>query len=176
MAELGLDFNHEEVEPSQFDALPAGTYIAEVTESDVVVPNGGRGKMVKLTLDVTEGEYAGRKIFDNLFIQHENSDAQRIGQQRLAALCASCGIRGPLHETEALHGIPVSVLLRVRKSEQYGEQNTVRDYKPRDGSNTVHPVKAAPKDSGGAASPSPQPGTKKPLAWQKPKQVAETAA
>ena len=64
-----LQFNAAEIEPQQsFEPLPAGVYIAEITDSEIVATKAGTGQMLKLTWKVLDGQYSGRLIFDRLNI------------------------------------------------------------------------------------------------------------
>ena len=131
MAGLGETFVPDEVEPrDNMEPVPAGIYIGEVVESDVVDTKFGTGKMVKLTWRITEGPCEGRQIWDNINFRNANETAQKIGQQALAELCNACGIRGPLDDTELLHGVPVKLRVTIEqdKSGQYGPRNAVKRY------------------------------------------------
>ena len=137
MASLGYEFNPDGVEPREnLDPVPAGVYAAEVVESDVVDSKSGRGRQVKLTLRIIDGPLEGRRIWDNINFRHESEITQRIGQQQLAELCAACGHRGPLDDTELLHGIPIRVRVEIRKDDtgNYGPRNAVKRYMPLDAS------------------------------------------
>jgi len=52
------------VEDKDFEPIPAGNYVVRVLEA--TEKSSAKGKYIKLTLEVTEGEYAGRKLFHNL--------------------------------------------------------------------------------------------------------------
>lgn len=126
-----LQFNAQSVEPQQsFDALPAGNYMAAISESDIVPTKSGTGQMLKLTWRVTDGPMKGRVIFDRLNIQNANPKAEEIGQRQLSALCHAAGVL-QLQDTQQLHGIPMQIKVTVRRDEsgQYGDQNEVKDYR-----------------------------------------------
>lgn len=112
MAGLGETFDPEGVEPrDNFDPLPIDIeYVMEAVESNVVdITNG---KRANFTFKVTEGDFEGRQHWDGCNYLHSSETAQRIGQQWLAELCSACGHRGPLDDTEVLHGIPIRVKLK----------------------------------------------------------------
>lgn len=160
MADLGEDFDPESVEPREsLDPVPAGVYAVEIVESDVVDTKSGTGRMVKLTHKIMEGSYEGRLIWDNINFRNENEVAQRIGQQAIAELCAACGHRGPLRDTELLHGIPMKIRVTIQedKSGQYGPRNNVRNYMPYDdgGARPAAPSRPAASASRQAAAAAP---------------------
>jgi hypothetical protein len=135
MANLGTPFDPDSAEPrDSLDPVPAGTYGVEVVESDVIDTKSGTGRMVKLTFKVMEGQCEGRQIWDNINFLNQSEQAQRIGQQALAELCAAVGHRGPLEDTEVLHGVPLKIRVKIEedKSGNYGPQNRVQRYMPYD--------------------------------------------
>jgi hypothetical protein len=64
--QLDTPFDTDAEEGSKFDLLPIGKYTAEVYLASVRPTNNGRGTIVKLTWQVTEGEHTGRLTFQNL--------------------------------------------------------------------------------------------------------------
>lgn len=145
MAQLGEHFDPGAVEPrDNFDPIPAGNYVAEIIESDVVNTKSGSGQMVKLTWKITEGEYENRRIWDQINFRNANEVAQRIGQQSLAELCAACGIRGPLDDTEHLHGVPVRLRVKIGKAQDgYEARNEISRYAPYDEASAPAPARPA---------------------------------
>ncbi len=60
MANLN-NFNANQVEPtSNLEAIPAGKYLAVITESELKPTKSGSGSYLQLTFQVLEGEYKGR--------------------------------------------------------------------------------------------------------------------
>lgn len=147
MAQLGESFDYMQVEPrDSLEPVPPGTYLAEVVESDVVQTKNGAGNRITLTLRITEGPCEGRQIWEGINFQHANDVAQRIGQQQLAELCAAVGMRGPLEDTQDLHGIPIRIRVKMSKPQEgYDQKNEVSRYMPlHDGAATAAPsAKAA---------------------------------
>lgn len=109
MASLGQSFNHNDVEPSTGGGgglHPEGDFSFEITESDVTASSNGRGMILKLTLQGIDAENKGLKVWKNINIQHENAQAQSIGQGELSALCKAIGLDGELQDSEQLHFKP----------------------------------------------------------------------
>ncbi len=149
MAHLCESFDHTQVEPrDSLEPVPPGVYLAEVVESDVVATKNGAGQRITLTLRITEGPCEGRQIWDGINFQHASEVAQRIGQQQLAELCAAVGMRGPLEDTQDLHGIPIRIKVKMSKPQEgYDQKNEVSRYMPLDGAAT------APAPAARAAAP-----------------------
>lgn len=123
-----LNFNAANVATqSSFDPLPAGDYIAQVTESSLKPTKANTGMILNLTWTVLDGAYINRKIFDRINIQNQNPEAEKIGQSQLSAICHAVGVLN-LADSNQLHGRPAKLKVRVRKDEQYGDSNEVKGY------------------------------------------------
>jgi len=124
-----IDFNAEAIEPqSDFSPLPVGNYTVVITQSEMKPTKSGNGQYLQLTLQVVEGEYKNRLIFDRLNIQNPNSVAQQIAQKALSSICRAVGVMHP-KDSEELHDKPFSVKIGIRPaSGEYGESNIVRGY------------------------------------------------
>jgi hypothetical protein len=125
-----LDFNAaavpEDTNRRTFDPLPEGDYVLQVIDSEVRATKSGTGQMLVLTLEVVDGSYRGRRIWDRLNIRNQNPTAQHIAENALADLCKALGIAN-LIESETLHYKPFGARVKVRPAEgQYGPSNTVR--------------------------------------------------
>jgi len=82
-----FNFDASTVAPQQATGpLPAGTYLAHITESDIRDLSSGNGKGLKLTFEIIDDQFKGRKVWENLNIMHTNEDTQRISQSQLSAL------------------------------------------------------------------------------------------
>lgn len=167
MAQFNFDTNSVEKRESNYELLPAGWYTAQVTESEIVRLNSGNGSALKLTIEVLQDGYRGRKVWARLNVQHSNPKAETIAQQQLRELCDSIGVVR-MQDTTELHNKPMCVKVKIRKDDsgQYEDQNEVTGFKPAGGSpahgqamaagmaqRSVPPAAAAPAAAAGAASP-----------------------
>ena len=66
MAIFAQTFDANSVEPSNFDVFPAGKYLAQIVSSEMRPTKDGRGQYLFLELDILEGQFVGRKLFDRL--------------------------------------------------------------------------------------------------------------
>lgn len=112
-----------------FEALPAGEYKVQIVDTDLVETKAGDGQYIKIVFEVIgHPSYNGRKIFDNINIVNPNSDAVRIGKQRLNTICALTGMK-TIKDTAQLHGKTLSLLLTVGKNKQTGDDtNIIKKY------------------------------------------------
>ena len=124
-----FNFDASQVVPQQSTGpLPAGTYLAHITESDVQPLKSGNGEGLKLTFEVIDGQFKGRKVYENLNIRHTNEDTQRIAQSQLSALCHAVNVI-KLMDTSALHFKPVRINVTVREAVgQYKASNNIKGY------------------------------------------------
>ena len=142
-----LNFDANQVAPnSKPDPIPNGTYRMHIVASGVKPTNNGKGKYLKLELQVLDGEYKGRKVWDQLNILNENEQAQAIAQGQLSAICHATGVM-KLTNSSQLHHIPMLVRVVVSEQKGYDPKNDVKGYKAIDG------AKPAPAPATAESSP-----------------------
>lgn len=125
-----IDFNAEAIEPTtDFTPLPVGEYSAIIAASEMKATKSGTGQYLQLTYDIIEGQYKGRKIFENLNLVNPNSTAQEIAQRALSAICRAVNVMHP-KESEELHDKPLIIKVGIRPaSGDYEASNVVKGYK-----------------------------------------------
>lgn len=113
MAFLGQVFNAADVQPSQpRGPIPAGTYIAQIVQSEMRDTRTG-GQYLSLELDIIDGEFRGRKLWDNLNLVNSNAQAAEIAQRTLSAICHAIG-QMTVQDSEQLHFKPMRVTVKVQ--------------------------------------------------------------
>ena len=123
-----FSFDPSAVEPPQSNSpIPAGTYLAHVTESDLKPLKSGNGMGLSLTFQILDGEHKNRKIWMNLNVQHSNPTAQQIGQSQLSALCHAVQVQ-KMRDTNELHGKPVKIKTKIRKQDGYDEKTEITGF------------------------------------------------
>ena len=155
LSELNIDVESESQEQRSFDAIPNGTYPVIVTASEMKETKAGNGKYLSLTFDIIDGDFKGRKVWENLNVVNPSAVSEKIGRSQLAALCKAVDVDKPTDSNE-LHDKPL--LITVRKDKKEADRNVVAGYSQISDS---YEAPEAPK-----APPKPAPATgKKP--WQK---------
>ena len=134
-------FNAQNVEPGGFDVLPAGEYDVCIVSSVVERTKAGTGKFLKLELQVLNGPFQNRKVFDRLNLWNPNQQAVTIAQGTLSAICRAVGVLTP-QDSSDLHNKPLRCKVVVKKSDEYGESNEVKAYKPRNAGPVQQPAAA----------------------------------
>lgn len=139
-----FNFDASQVAPqASTGPLPAGTYLAHITESDVQPLKSGNGEGLKLTFEVIEGQFKGRRVWENLNILHNNEETQRIAQSQLSALCHAVNVIKVM-DTAALHFKPVRITVVVREAKDgYKASNNIKGYESA-GSIAAAPAAPAP--------------------------------
>jgi hypothetical protein len=127
MARLGETFDATTVEPNKpFEALPPGRYVVQIVNSEMRPTKDGMGQYLWLELDVLEGEYAGRKLFDRLNLVNSNPTTVEIAQRTLSAICHAVR-KMQVDDSEQLHLIPLIADVKVQPPKNgYDASNTLR--------------------------------------------------
>jgi hypothetical protein len=101
-----------------------------IKESDVKETKRGDGQYLKLTFEIIEGDYAGRRIWSNLNLVNPNEKAVEIAQRELAGICKACGFSETPEDSMELHGIPMEATVKIQPgSGDFGPSNTISYFK-----------------------------------------------
>jgi hypothetical protein len=123
--DLGLD----EVSAVDYDNIPDGDYNVVVQGVEVKPHNDGHGKRVTFRLTITDGEHAGRSIFDGLSVIHRSEAAQSIARRKLKSLLEASGKDGE-SRMSALVGAECVARIGMSKAQQgYEPRNEIKAYK-----------------------------------------------
>jgi hypothetical protein len=125
-----LQFDANQVKPQEaLDPIPKAYYNLRIIESETVPTKDGSGAFLKLTVEVIDGQFASRKVFDRLNLWNVNPVASEIAQRRLSAYCHATGVM-IIQDSQQLHGIPFKSLVVVREAtSQYDASNEIKAIK-----------------------------------------------
>jgi hypothetical protein len=131
MANLG-NFNAHEVDPNaSFDPVPAGKFLAAITESEMKPTKNGSGSYLQLTFTIMEGDYRGRVLWARLNLNNPNATAVKIARSELSAVCHAVGVMQPKDSVE-LHNIPLLITVKLKKRADNDElTNEIKGYEPK---------------------------------------------
>jgi hypothetical protein len=152
----GFDPNTVEPQAPMDDGpLPAGVYTAEITGAEVKPLKSGNGTGLSLEFTVIDPEqYARRKVWQNLNIQHSNHQAEQIGQSQLSTLCRVLNI-GKLTDSDQLFGQVVRIRTKIRPAQgEYGPRAEVAAYEQA-GTSAPPQRQSAPTTAPAAAGSTP---------------------
>lgn len=148
-------FDAAQVEPQQsFDVLPAGTYSAMITGSEMKPTKTG-GERLNLTFQIVEGEHQGRLVWQGLNLKNANQQAVDIAMRELSAICRAVGVLTP-KSSEELHDKPLRIKVKVRPADgQYQASNEINGYEPLNGQATAAVTPASTKPAATATNTPP---------------------
>jgi len=147
MADLNFDAN--QVEPrGEFDPIPAGKYLAVITESEMKPTKAGTGHFLQLTFQLLDGAFKGRLLWARLNLANPNATAVQIARSELSALCRAVGVMAPKDSVE-LHNLPLVINVRCKKRPDNGEiSNEIKGYSKKE---SPAPPAQAPAATNGKA-------------------------
>ena len=155
MADL-RGFDAQTVEPNDsFDPVPNGDYLCIITTSEMKPTKAGDGAYLELELQVIEGPYQGRKLWDRLNLNNANETTVKIAKGTLSAICRAVGVLQPTDSCE-LHDLPLVAKVACRKRDDTEElTNVIKSYKKRDAMAAVPASSPAPAKAAATSSTPP---------------------
>jgi len=154
---LNIDKDVEEA-GNGFTVLPAGKYKMCLVGDELVNNKANTGKILKLKIQVIEGQFMGEILTDNLNITNPSATCQRIGQGTLKKICNLCGVPFPPQDTAGLMGKPMVVGLTVEEFTSNATGKTLQSNKVKsyEAANTAIPVQMAQRQQANAQTAQPQ--------------------
>ena len=136
-------FDANQVDPNfAFEAIPAGKYLAVITESEMKPTKSGVGQYLQFTFQVIEGEYKSRLVWSRLNLDNPNATTVKIARAELSAICRAVGVPAPKDSVE-LHNIPLVITVGLKKRDDNGEMgNVIKGYAKKDAALARAPVAA----------------------------------
>jgi hypothetical protein len=134
-----------------YDPLPPGWYSATIKSVEVRQTKAQTGKYLAIRYDITGPTHQGRVIFGNINFQNPNPKAEEIGRGQLKDIMKCTGI-DRVTDTDQLIGGSLMIKLAIRKSDEYGDNNDVKAFKPVDGAT---PMAATSKPAAAATKAAP---------------------
>lgn len=121
--------NLDGIDPNvAFDAMPAGWYNVQIVGSEMKPTKDNLGQYMELTMQVLDGEHAGRKLFDRLNVVNNNPTAVEIAYKTLKSIYNAIGV-ARVNDSAELHGRPLKVKVKLRaKTAEYDATNEVQGY------------------------------------------------
>jgi hypothetical protein len=149
MPDIGGTFDPTTVEPQKaFEPVPRGDYDVMVLETSVVPTKAGDGSMLNVELEIQNGPFARRKVFDRINLANKSVTAQEIGQKQLSGLCHAVGWLKPLTDSDVLHGKTCRARIGIEKGDgTYQDKNKVSAYiNPNSGPSSGAPSQPRPQE------------------------------
>jgi len=159
---MDLNFNADQHEDmSDFSILPKGWYLVTVTKDEKRTSESSGNSYLALEYTVMDGNFKGRKIFNNLNLFHPKTEVKQMAERELATLCRAIN-RRTISSSSELHNIPFGVKLRHRKDKQTGEMREQtggycgeKEFPAKSGGSPTTATTTTTTDTGQGASPAP---------------------
>ena len=122
-------FNANNVDPAtDFEPVPAGKYLAVITDSEMKPTKSGNGRYLELTFQVIDGPHKNRLLWSRLNLENSNELAMQIAQGELSAICRAVGVMQPKDSLE-LQNLPMQITVKCKKREETGDMtNEIKGY------------------------------------------------
>lgn len=136
-------FNANNVDPAaEFEAIPAGKYVAVITNTEMKSTKAGNGSYLEITFQVIEGEFKNRLLWARLNLDNPSQMAVKIARSELSSICRAVGVMEPKDSIE-LHNLPLVISVK-QKTDADGEvRNEIKGYARRESVGGAQPVQAA---------------------------------
>lgn len=117
-------------ETNNYELLPVGDYLVQCEKAELMKTKKGTGEYVKCTFTVLDDQYANRKIFHNFNIKNNNAKAVEIGLAQLKQFMRCAGSESFMLESiEYLIGLKCVAHVKIRKDDEYPDQNVISYFK-----------------------------------------------
>ena len=128
------NFDANQVDPSvALDPIPAGKYLAVVSDSEYKPTKNGGGKYLQLTFQIIDGEFKGRLVWARLNLENKSEMTVKIARGELSAICRAIGVMQPKDSVE-LHNVPLEINVGLKKRDDNGEfTNVIKGYAKKGG-------------------------------------------
>ena len=143
-------FNAHEVDPATtFDPVPAGKYLAVITESEMKPTKAGTGQYLQLTFQIIDGAFKGRLLWARLNLDNPSAMAVKIARAELSAICRAVAVMAPKDSLE-LHNLPLVITVGCKRRDDTGEvTNEIKGYEAK------HHTAPAPAATGATPGSTP---------------------
>ncbi len=152
-----------------FAPLPPGEYHVNIMDSELKNTRAG-GTMLSFVYEIMDGDFQGRRVWDNLNLWHSNPKTVEIAMRQLKSIATASGYPNPnfIPDSSDLHGREMKVRLAIRSDGNGNRHQEIRAYLPLDPPPGGHAAQAAAQTSrafqGVPSPPLAGPASKKP--WE----------
>jgi len=124
------NYGLESVKANDFEVIPAGDYPAIISECEEKETKDGKGKRLNLKIQIIDGKYQNRILFDGLNTVNASAQAQQIGRSQLKAICIAINNPNPKDSSELLNKA-LMISVKVGKDQNGNPRNEIKGYKAR---------------------------------------------
>ena len=148
--------------------IPISWYRSQLIEAEMRHAKNGNGCYLLVVVEILDGEYKGRKVWQNITLQNDNQQAVEIGNRLLKDIYESVGVTGPTRDIRVMLFKPVMARVGIKRDKrgEYPDRNCVTSVRPPD---------YQPKRGRGAAPSGAPTAPRGPTSPPKPAAAAATA-
>jgi hypothetical protein len=157
MVALNQPYNPDEHDSWQegFELIEnEGPHVGQLVANKEEPTKDGSGRLIVCEFEIIDGDYTGRKLWENLLIESDNPDKQRgvkAAQRKLRDICTAVGHSGLLNDVDELMFRPMLFRVGIEPAKgQYRAKNTIDGFYPIEGAQPP-----AGKPAVQAAAPAP---------------------
>jgi hypothetical protein len=156
MGMFGDGFDCNAPENNESNVIPAGEYNAVLVKYEKRESKKTPGAFyLWMEFQIVNGEFQNKHVTTMINLWHPSAETVRIAKTQLSALGRALNILNPRDPSEFM-AKPLKIRVGVSEAKgEYGAQNTIKGFKPRD---AMAPPPAAPPSSplaGGSTSVTP---------------------
>lgn len=118
------------VKENDFETIPAGDYPAIITEIEEKPTKDGTGKRLNVKVQIIDGKYQNRTLFDGLNTVNKSAIAQQIGRAQLKSICIALNKPNPKDSSELLNKA-LMITVKIGKDQDGNPRSEIKGYKAR---------------------------------------------
>lgn len=131
--------------PKSFEPIPANWYKVVVASAEIKATKAMTGSYIRLELEVIEGDYAGRRIYENLNTENENQTTKDIAIRQFGSLCRAIHTF-TLRDLSDLYNKPFMAKVGIKAARDgYEASNRIMQYAALDGASAAPAAAPASK-------------------------------
>jgi Protein of unknown function (DUF669) len=97
------------------ECIPINWYQMQLVENEIRPARNGNGTYLLAVFEVLDGEYRGRKVYQNITLQNDSQQAVEIGQRLLTDIYTAIGHTTPTRDTRVLLFKPVMARVGIKR-------------------------------------------------------------
>lgn len=167
-----FSFDATQVAPDQgrLGAVPAGYYKVTAEKLELKPTKDGSGQYINTQFSILEGAFKGQKIFHMFNMKNQSQKAMEIAHAQFSAMLHAVNVL-KVDNLQQLQNIPFFVKVKVEKSEQYEDKNSITAFRGINDQAALaayNPAGAAPVQAVRPVAPPPAAAPAVAPAWQPP--------
>ena len=114
--------------PATSSPIPIGWYQAQIVENEVRNARNGNGSYLLAVFEILDGEYRGRKIYQNITLQNTSQQAVEIGARLLTDIYTAIGHTGPTKDIRVMLFKPVMARAGIKRDGRHLPRSQCRHF------------------------------------------------